>query len=420
MSKVVTVTVNGETFSAYRGDLLLDAALDNGVDIPHGDDCGSGDCGACRVEVIAGMTLGGETADPSAVRACQCRIMSDLDVIIEDVPEIETFDGRVVELIPMAPDVVEVCIEPAQMLFSLPGQYLQVQYKGFPVRCYSPTAPLDNSVDDLVRLHVRRVPNGRVSAALGREIREGHKVKLTGPFGSSYLRPGNTNRLILVANSTGFAPIWSIADAAMNENPNREMVMIVGARTIDSLYMVRALCWLAACPNVWVVPVVDRPQMASDAIRIGKPIDYIPELRPDDIIYGCGGPAMVDAVARMAAGVGAKCYTDAFVSSAEEDEEPGLMSRVMSFLTGGASSMFSRPTAPSPRRSARSDQRESWQQRPAAAPRPGGGYRNASPGRQVPAPRQRPFGAPSRQAAPQGQMSTRSRQRPVSMGVPRY
>jgi NAD(P)H-flavin reductase/ferredoxin len=418
MSKVVTVTVNGETFSAYRGDLLLDAAIENGVDIPHREDCRYGDCGACRVEVIAGMTVGGDTDEPTAVHACQCRVMSDLDVVIEDVPEIETFDGRVVELIPLAPDVVEVCIEPSRMLFTLPGQYLQVQFKGFPVRCYSPTAPLDNSVDDLVRLHVRRVPNGRVSAALGREIREGHKVKLTGPFGSSYLRPGNTNRLILVASSTGFAPIWSVADAAMNENPNREMVMIVGARTIDSLYMVRALCWLAACPNVWVVPVVDRPQVASDAIRIGKPTDYVPQLRPDDIVYACGGPAMVDAVARMAGGAGAKCYTDAFVSSAE-DEEPGLMTRVLSFLTGRrASSTFAPPVPQSPVRSARSQkQRQSWQQqqRPSAPPRPGGGYRNAPPGRQAPALR---FGAPSRQAPVQ--MSTRSRQRPMSVGVPRY
>jgi 3-phenylpropionate/trans-cinnamate dioxygenase ferredoxin reductase subunit len=418
MSKLLRVTVNGESFSAYRGDVLLDAALENGVEIPHGDDCGSGDCGACRVEVIRGETVGGETAEPNSVCACQCRVMSDLDVIIEDVPEIDTFDGRIVELIPVAPDVVEVCIEPSRLLFSLPGQYLQVQFKGFPVRCYSPTAPLDNAVDDLVRLHVRRVPNGRVSSALGREIREGHKVKLTGPFGSSYLRPGNTNRLILVASGTGFAPIWSVADAAMNENPNREMVMIVGARTIDSLYMVRALCWLAACPNVWVVPVVDRPQIESDAIRVGRPTDYVPQLTPDDIIYACGGASMVDAVARMAAGVGARCYTDAFVPTTDE-EGPGLMSRVMRFLTGRGSSTFAPPMPPMPPRSARNEQkqRQSWQQqRPTAPPRPGGGYRNAPPGRQAPVPR---FTAGSRPpAAPQ--MSTRSRQRPMSMSVPRY
>jgi 3-phenylpropionate/trans-cinnamate dioxygenase ferredoxin reductase subunit len=419
MSKMLTVTVNGEAFSAYRGDLLLDAALQNGVDIPH--DCRSGHCGTCRVEVVQGMTFGGDTAEPGAVRACQCRVVSDLDVVIEDVPEIETINGKVVELIPAAPDVVEVWIEPQKPLFFLPGQYLQVQYKGFPMRCYSPTAPLDNSVDDLVRLHVRRVPNGRVSGALGREIREGHKVKLTGPFGSAYLRPGLTNRLILVASGTGFAPIWSVADAAMNENPNRELVMIVGARTIDSLYMVRALCWLAACPNVWVVPCVDKPQSASDAIRIGKPTEYIPQLRPDDILYACGGPAMVEAVATMAKAAGAKCYMDAFVPP--PDEGPGLMSRVLSFLTSGASAVSSPPMAPSSPRPARSQKpRQGWPPRPGAAPRPAGGsYRNAPPpGRQAPPPRfgagPRPPAGPSRQAPPP---STRPRQRPMSMGVPR-
>jgi 2Fe-2S ferredoxin len=39
---------------ARRGDTLLDAALDNGIDIPH--ECGGNcACTTCRVEVVAGM-----------------------------------------------------------------------------------------------------------------------------------------------------------------------------------------------------------------------------------------------------------------------------------------------------------------------------------------------------------------------------
>jgi len=44
MAKTCKVTVNKESFHAKCGDLLLDAALANGVDLPH--DCRSGVCGS--------------------------------------------------------------------------------------------------------------------------------------------------------------------------------------------------------------------------------------------------------------------------------------------------------------------------------------------------------------------------------------
>jgi len=205
MSKICKMEVNGETFSASRGDLLLDAALMNGVDIPH--DCRSGYCGSCRVRVLDGRYIGGASSDPETVHACQCRIVSDLKVEVEDVPDIVTISGRVAELVPRAPDVVEVGIELAQPLEYLPGQYCSLRFRGFPARCYSPTAPLDWPCDQrLLRFHMRKLENGRVSSALGRRIREGHRVKLTGPFGSAFLRDYQSQRLVLVAGGTGFAP----------------------------------------------------------------------------------------------------------------------------------------------------------------------------------------------------------------------
>ena len=55
-------------------------------------------------------------------------------------------------------------------------------------------------------------------------------------------------RLILVATNTGFAPIWSIAVAALRENPERTMIIVAGGRNIESLYMVPALVQLARFP----------------------------------------------------------------------------------------------------------------------------------------------------------------------------
>jgi NAD(P)H-flavin reductase/ferredoxin len=337
--KVCKVSVNGQGFSAKFGDLLLDAALMNGVDIPH--DCRSGHCGTCRVNVVDGRVFGGD-GDPDSVKACQCRILSDLEIAIEDVPEAVTISGRVVGLVALAPDVVEVCIKLPRPAGYLSGQHYNVRFRGFPARCYSPTAPLDKHSDDgLVRFHVRLVPNGLVSSALGREIGIGHRVTLLGPHGTAYFRPDHPHRLVLVAGGTGFAPMWSIAHAALIEWPQRELIFVVGARTLNSLYMVPALCQLARYRNVTVVPVVSEPQAISKVVRAGQPTDYLPTFSPSDVVYTAGAPGMVESVASRARAAGAKCYADPFEHVSNQATTVGLWSRAIHWLN-------SKPKIPSP------------------------------------------------------------------------
>ena len=45
MARSHQITINGESFAARRGELLLDAALSNGVELPY--DCRAGHCGTC-------------------------------------------------------------------------------------------------------------------------------------------------------------------------------------------------------------------------------------------------------------------------------------------------------------------------------------------------------------------------------------
>jgi NAD(P)H-flavin reductase/ferredoxin len=404
VGKNCRVQVNGQAFSANYGDLLLDAALMSGVDIPF--DCRSGYCGTCSVNIVKGRVFGGETTDRETVRACQSRVISDIEVAIEEVPEVVILQGQVAKLVPLAPDVMEVVIalpEPAEYL---PGQYYKLQFRGYPSRCFSRTAPLSGRHNDrLVHFHIRRVPDGRVSSQLGRGIRVGHRVKLTGPLGTAFLRPHLPNRLVLVASGTGFAPIWSIADAAMREWSERELVVVVAARKLESLYMIPALCRLARCPNVTIVPVVSETQAVSQAVQVGRPTEYMPALRRQDIVYTCGGPAMVDAVSKICSAAGAKCYCDPFeASGSEDDEENGLLSRAVRWFTGAPELLPppppSRPAPkrpPGPQRAAR-PQRAQGPQRPSGPQRAQGPQRPPGPQR-TPGP-QRPTG-PQRAQSPQ-------------------
>ena len=197
-----------------------------------------------------------------------------------------------------------------------PGQYCKLQFRGYPERSYSPTCPLERAPRrNLLYFHIRRFPDGAVSPALGDDIRVGHRVKVSGPFGGAFLRRNHPGRIVLVASGTGFAPIWSIAAAAIAEQPKRELILVAAARSLQSFYMHPALCRLALFPNVRIVPVVAEAQGVTSAIRCGRPTDYLPKLSQHDVVYASGAPAMTASVARVAAAAGVPCYIDPFVPS---------------------------------------------------------------------------------------------------------
>lgn len=326
MGKICKVTVNDEPYLANSGELLLDWALMNGVDLPH--DCRAGVCGACRVQLVDGAVFGGHTPGDEMIHACQARIVSDLAIATEAAPDPVALAARVAKIVRLAPDVMGVDVALPKPLDTLPGQYCKLQFHGMPARSYSPTYPLEGrSHDRLLHFHVRVLAGGVVSSALGRSIRAGHRVRLTGPYGSAFFREGHPGRIVLVASGTGFAPMWSVAVAAIMERPQRELVFIVSARNIRSLYMHAALCRLALFPNVTIIPLVSEPQNVSHAVRKGRPTEHLPQLSPDDVVYTAGAPAMTDSVARMAKAAGARCYTDPFVADTNLAGQASLMTR---------------------------------------------------------------------------------------------
>jgi NAD(P)H-flavin reductase/ferredoxin len=314
MRKPCKVTLDGDTFYVNYGELLLDGALVSGVELRH--DCRSGGCGTCRLRLVGGRVFGGTEEGSDAILACQARIVSDVRLETESVPEPVSLSARVAGLDRLAPDVIGVTLTLQEPFEHFPGQYCKLQFRGFPERSYSPTCPLERAPRrNLLYFHIRRFPDGVVSSALGGDIKVGHRVRVSGPFGSAFLRRGHTGRIVLVAGGTGFAPMWSIAAAAIAERPKRELIFVAAARSLQSFYMHPALCRLALFPNVRIVPVVSEAQGVTSAVRCGRPTDYLPKLSQHDVIYAAGPPAMTASVARVAAAAGASCHADPFVPS---------------------------------------------------------------------------------------------------------
>ncbi len=334
------ITISGKSFAARQGELLLDAALSNGIDLPH--DCRAGHCGTCCVRLVSGEVDGGEGSEPGIVHACQCRIAGDAVIERNQALGVRTVEGVLGSLQPLSPEVMEIGIKTGRALPYHAGQYVQVRFRGYPSRPYSITLPMRGNPNSCsVWFHVRRMKNGRVTSSLGKRIRPGHQVILTGPFGSAHFRPNVKSRLICVATNTGFAPIWSIAVAALRENPERRMMIIAGGRTLESLYMGPALARLARFPNVLVVPVCSTPQSSAKGVWQGRPADYLPALLPSDVLYACGAPGMVDAIKSIATDNGAVCYADPFLPSNDGSIGEGVLKRAIGWLAPPSSRPWS-------------------------------------------------------------------------------
>ena len=226
-----------------------------------------------------------------------------------------------------------------------------MRFNGYPSRPFSITHPLrGDPCSRSVWFHVRRNKNGRVTSSLGKRIAPGHRVKLTGPYGSAHFRPNLEGRLILVATNTGFAPIWSIAVAALRENPERRMMIIAGGRTIESLYMGPRSHTAGPLPQCSRRACLQHTADChhSGACRAVRPT-ICRACCQTDVLYACGAPAMVDAVKSIAALNGAVCYADPFLPTTDDKVEEGVLTRAKGWLAvpvqapGGPTRSRSRP-----------------------------------------------------------------------------
>jgi 3-phenylpropionate/trans-cinnamate dioxygenase ferredoxin reductase subunit len=222
--------------------------------------------------------------------------------------------GHVASIRSLSADISEVVVWLKSPLDYRPGQYVRVAFAGFSAREYSPAVTAGTQPDgaELV-FHLRRYENGAVSAALGRGIRNGHKVVVKGPFGNAFYRSG-PSRLVLVSSGTGWAPIWSLAGAARRTDPEREIVVVASAREARNLYMLDELRLLAAEGPTSTLACCSSGT-APSGVLAGRATQFLPRLSPNDVVYVAGAPGMVEAVRALAAEAGAECYADPFLLS---------------------------------------------------------------------------------------------------------
>ena len=314
MTNHVDIRQAGRAVAVEEGVTILDAALAEGIDYPHG--CRSGRCGSCKSRLVGGkvellehsrFALSEEEKAQGLILAC--RATPSTDAIVAwlgsgDAPPSHPrrlLYCRVTAIENATRDikVIRLVADGTAPLAFAPGQYARLSFPGAPARDYSMASA---SGGRELEFHVRRVPGGAASETVHAQLRVGDAVLLAGPFGSSYLREHHTGPILCIAGGSGLAPIKAIVEAALAHAMRQPIHVYVGARSERDLYLVDHFEGLAQRhPNLAFTPVLSEAPPGAHR-RTGFVTDAVAaDLRDFDgwKAYVAGPPAMVEAAMRI-------------------------------------------------------------------------------------------------------------------------
>jgi NAD(P)H-flavin reductase len=144
-------------------------------------------------------------------------------------------------------DVSVLSVRPEPRMDYLPGQSVAIESPSRPRlwRYYSmANAPRQ---DGLLEFHIRLIDGGAVSMALTSSTAAGTELRLGPPVGVLTLsNPPSGRDLLLVAGSTGLAPLKAILDQLTAVPQPPQVHLFFGARTAEELYDLDSLEKMAA------------------------------------------------------------------------------------------------------------------------------------------------------------------------------
>ena len=228
MSLTVELYPSGHRFEAQPGETVLEAALRAGRSPAFG--CANGTCGDCLARIVAGEVESVRfhdyaipEADKRAGCALLCSVAPRTDLVVEsteasgvhDIPR-QVVRTRVTNIEPSSGDhaVVHLRIQRARVLRYLAGQRATVRFDGAPAReSWLASCPCD-AVN--LRIHVRRDECDPFASYVFGRLRRGARAFVEGPAGRFVLDDDSRRGLLFLACDTGFAPIESLIEHAIN------------------------------------------------------------------------------------------------------------------------------------------------------------------------------------------------------------
>src|ERR671927_1738545 len=104
-------------------------------------------------------------------------------------------------------------------------------------RSYSLATKPDPSGVTALEIHVRQTPGGLFTEHVFSTLKIRDLLRFEGPLGSFYLREESEKPIVMLASGTGFAPIRSICELALQKKLQRPITLYWGGRVKRDLYM---------------------------------------------------------------------------------------------------------------------------------------------------------------------------------------
>jgi phenol hydroxylase P5 protein len=346
MSYQLTIEPLGATIDVEEGQNLLDAALRQGIYIPHA--CCHGLCGTCKVQVCEGEVDHGH-ANPFALMdferdagktlACCATLQSDatIEADIDEDPDAEIipvrdFHTTVNRIVDLTPTIKAIHLKLDQRIHFQAGQYVQVEIPGLgQSRAFSiANAPADVERSGEIETNVRIVANGAGTGYLHNQLQVGDKLRVSGPYGRFFVRKSAAVPMIFMAGGSGLSSPRSMILDLLASGSNLPITLVYGQRTREELYYDDEFRALATkYPNFTYVAALSTEAEGSawdgargfvhDAAKAHFNGNFSGQKA-----YLCGPPLMVEAcLATLMQGrlYERDIYTEKFLSAADTNQQ---------------------------------------------------------------------------------------------------
>lgn len=340
MSQQLTIEPLGATIEVEDGQTILDAALRQGIYLPHA--CGHGLCGTCKVHVSDGEVDHG-AANPFALMdferdegktlACCATLQSDatIEADIDEDPDariipVRDFATTVTDIQTLTPTIKAITLKLDGPLDFQAGQYVQLRLPGVDGdRPFSiANSPGDVAARGVIELHVRIVAGGAGTAYLHQKLKVGDALTVSGPYGRFFVRESAQEPLLFMAGGSGLSSPRSMILDLLERGSTRPITLVYGQRNLAELYHDDEFKALAAKhPQFSYVPALSEDAAGFDGAK-GFVHEAAKAYFKDNFAghkaYLCGPPPMIEAclTALMQGRLYERdIYTEKFITAAD-------------------------------------------------------------------------------------------------------
>lgn len=311
-----------DSFPLGENQSVLDCLTGHGVPVPFS--CRSGACQTCLMQATRGNPpeeaqrgLKDSLKLQNYFLACVCHPREDLEVALPREDSQASVPATVRGLTLLNDEIMQVVLQPHAPIEYRPGQFINLLRDETLGRSYSIASVPE--ADEHIHLHVRRLPQGRVSGWVHDELRTGRTVQVRGPAGDCFYVPGRAEQgLLLIGTGSGLAPLYGIIRDALRQGHSGPIRLFHGSRDRRGLYLMGELNDLMReYANFDYVRCLSGPDVPH-GYAAGRAHEVALQEQPDLKswrIFLCGHPDMVKAAKRKAFLAGASMkdiYADAF------------------------------------------------------------------------------------------------------------